>query len=80
MKLSRQMRQNLNLVPEAEEGGVADHYAGEKGTLFYASQLEPLAKRGLLTFEQVTVMRPVWRYRVKLTPLGRRVKYQNSDE
>lgn len=80
MKLSRQMRQNLNLTPDAEDGGVADYYTGEKGTIHYASQLEPLAARGLLTFEQVTVMRPVWRYHVKLTPLGRRVKMQNTDD
>lgn len=73
MKLSRWMREALNLCPDAEEGDVADG-------IFYHSQLDPLKRRGLLEFEMVTVMRPVRRFRVKLTPLGHRVKRQNTDD
>lgn len=73
MKLSPQMRMNLDMTPDADEGDVAD-------SIFYHSQLEPLARRGLLTFKTVTVMRPVRRFHVQLTDLGRRVKRQNSDD
>lgn len=69
MKLSHLMRQNLNQI--AEDGETA---------LLYASQMEPLAKRGLVEWKmravQITVFKPVGR----LTELGWRVKYQNTDE
>lgn len=80
MKLSRDMRHNLNLTPDAEDGGIAEWPDERNATIFYQSQLDPLKRRGLLTYEEVEVMRPVRRYRVKLTELGRRVKMQNSDD
>lgn len=80
MKLSRQMRMNLNLAPDAEEGAIAEWPDERNAMIFYSSQLEPLKRRGLLTYETVEVMRPVQRFRVKLTELGRRIKYQNTDD
>jgi len=70
VKLSRNMRMNLNLVPDE----------GEEACFFYQSQADPLKARGLIEYEmrpvQVTVLKPV----VRLTDLGRRVKYQNTDQ
>lgn len=69
MKLSKQMRDNLNQVPDEGEH-----------RFFYASQCDPLAKRGLIEWEMkdvvVTIRKPV----ARLTELGRRIKYQNSDD
>lgn len=57
MKLSRHMRMNLNLVPDEGEG-----------RFFYRSQAEPLAARGLITWEmrehQITIRSPF----ARLTP------------
>lgn len=69
MKLSRQMRQNLGAIPD--EGEMV---------AFYESQFDPLKRRGLVEYEmrdvQITVRKPVG----KLTDLGRRIKYQNTDD
>jgi len=69
VKLSRLMRQNLNLIPDEGEASV-----------FYQSQVDPLKRRGLVEYE----MRDVWvKHRkpvARLTDLGRRVKYQNTDD
>lgn len=75
MKLSRRMRQNLNLVPddgESAESGMS--------VIHYPSQMDPLVKRGLVTYEErmVPVMLP--RVFARLTDLGRRVKHQNTDD
>lgn len=78
MKLSKGMRQNLNLIPDEPEPG--DYGDFVDPSIFYHSQLEPLERRGLLTYEWVQVMRPVRKFRVKLTELGKRVKRQNTDD
>lgn len=69
MKLSRTMRQNLNLVPNEGEG-----------EFFYMSQADPLTKRGLVTVERRTVMVPRVKIYARLTDLGRRVKMQNHED
>ncbi len=70
MKLSWQMRQTLNRVPDE---GV--------GTNMYGSSLDPLFRRGLIEKPRlVPVQITVHHYTAQLTALGRRVKYQNTDD